>query len=856
MPTKNISNTGNNLAQKDEIFTDYTESPMIISGGEITSGTNAGTFKVAALTGLLREADNETGKLVYITKTAEDNIIISTADITYFVCLNYNDGNPTISLGNSNPYLSDKRSIPIGKVMKDKSNNVHYVSGGYNFQDGIEKLHMRAMTLRKFELNGGSGIAYSGTNNFTMESGIIYGGLNRILVPAYNSTTIMFTPIYQDGIGGWTEGAARTTIDYLFYDDGGGILKPISNNKYGCYWVYRHIGDNDVYVLYGRDSYSLSEAEISKEPTHPIHLKDFGCLIGRIITPQAGGSFTSVVMDTDRFFGGADVANHANLTNLDYASSEHTGFAPALGEDDNYVTDAEKTVIGNTSGTNSGDQNISDYSDGYVLLSDGTIKGINTATEVSEGIGRIAKIKGRLIVEKLSDTSFGDISAAGNIIGNNLSGTNTGDQNVSNYGDNRIITSNGTIKGLNAEQYFTYNNTTSTLFVSETGGAGGNIEATRNIKGGSFTLGLATAFTGVSTGEANNNVLATKGYVDDNETFVVNPTNNYVILSDGTSTGLKTSGAFGVSAVLNGSLSINKFSSETGGDISAAGNITGGSFTLGTAAAFTGVSTGTANNNMLVTKGYVDDNTISIASYGYNRIITSDGTSTGLNAEQYFTYSDYKIGIRGVQTIYIPNQTNFTGTMIFGNGGGTLSHTSSEDGFYNTLIGYGAGYSNTTGYRNSFEGHNAGYHNTTGYYNLFNGDGAGEINETGYNNVFLGKNAGSLNITGYNNIYIGRNVSGKNNNDINETAIGAYAIGNGSNTVTLGDDNVTEVYMNEDGTAKVYAGQFIISSLNEAPHTPTSSGELGDIRICSDAIYVCIGKDSWRRTVLSTWTPS
>jgi len=35
----------------------------------------------------------------------------------------------------------------------------------------------------------------------------------------------------------------------------------------------------------------------------------------------------------------------------------HTGvYAPALGADDNYVTDAEKVIIGNTSGTNSGDQ--------------------------------------------------------------------------------------------------------------------------------------------------------------------------------------------------------------------------------------------------------------------------------------------------------------------------------------------------------------------------------------------------------------------------------------------------------------------------------------------------------------------
>ncbi len=38
---------------------------------------------------------------------------------------------------------------------------------------------------------------------------------------------------------------------------------------------------------------------------------------------------------------------------------EQVGAAPVLGADDNYVTNAEKTVIGNTSGTNTGDQDLS-----------------------------------------------------------------------------------------------------------------------------------------------------------------------------------------------------------------------------------------------------------------------------------------------------------------------------------------------------------------------------------------------------------------------------------------------------------------------------------------------------------------
>ena len=57
-------------------------------------------------------------------------------------------------------------------------------------------------------------------------------------------------------------------------------------------------------------------------------------------------------------------AGTTRLMNMDengqMAFVDPATFAAALGADDNYVTDAEKTVIGNTSGTNTGDQTISD----------------------------------------------------------------------------------------------------------------------------------------------------------------------------------------------------------------------------------------------------------------------------------------------------------------------------------------------------------------------------------------------------------------------------------------------------------------------------------------------------------------
>lgn len=324
----------------------YADSPMVITGGEITDGTNAGTFKVAALTALFRTTDSLTGDLLELSLAEQDNQTMASADTTYIISLNYNAGSPTISTVASNPYKADKRNIPIGQVMKDGSDNVHYISGGYNFQDGVEKLHIRARTLRALELASGSTIAYSGTNNFTMTEGIVYGGLNKFTLNSYNSASTQFTPVYGDGGSGFTEGAASNVIDFEHYDDGDGVLGEVGNAKYGCFWVYRHTDMAMVYVIYGTCNGSLAEAEVSQEPSKPDHLVDFGLLIGRIVAPQAGGSFADISMVSDTIFTGTAVGDHAQLSNLQ---------GGAVGEY-NHITDDELVVVQATSNTNTGDE--------------------------------------------------------------------------------------------------------------------------------------------------------------------------------------------------------------------------------------------------------------------------------------------------------------------------------------------------------------------------------------------------------------------------------------------------------------------------------------------------------------------
>lgn len=62
---------------------------------------------------------------------------------------------------------------------------------------------------------------------------------------------------------------------------------------------------------------------------------------------------------------------HSALSNLDYASSGHTGFEPSKGIDDNYVTDAEKASFGHLSNGSCQIPTFTDNGDGSVTIGSG-----------------------------------------------------------------------------------------------------------------------------------------------------------------------------------------------------------------------------------------------------------------------------------------------------------------------------------------------------------------------------------------------------------------------------------------------------------------------------------------------------
>ena len=142
-----------------------------------------------------------------------------------------------------------------------------------------------------------------------------------------------------------------------------------------------------------------------------------------------------------------------------------------------------------------------------------------------------------------------------------------------------------------------------------------------------------------------------------------------------------------------------------------------------------------------------------------------------------------------------------TGTIAIGHD----SLTALTSGERNTAIGYGSLDAEDAGSNNTAVGYEAltAQNNDTGA-NTAVGMRAGLAVTTGYSNTLLGSGSGATLQGGYQNTYVGRDADGADGR-INSTAVGFGTTAQADNSVTLGNDNVTAVYMASNSGAIVHA---------------------------------------------------
>ena len=168
-------------------------------------------------------------------------------------------------------------------------------------------------------------------------------------------------------------------------------------------------------------------------------------------------------------------------------------------------------------------------------------------------------------------------------------------------------------------------------------------------------------------------------------------------------------------------------------------------------------------------------------------------------------------------------QSNTTGSNNTATGNGTLRYNTT--GNFNTATGNGTLSSNITGNYNTADGNEALFFNSTGNYNTASGFNALSSNTTGSYNTASGDNALISNTMGSNNTAIGYGADVLSNNLTNATAIGKGAIVSASNTIQLGNRDVTNV--KTSGT--LTAGSVTYPSSHGTPNqvlSTTGSGTL------------------------------
>jgi len=186
-------------------------------------------------------------------------------------------------------------------------------------------------------------------------------------------------------------------------------------------------------------------------------------------------------------------------------------------------------------------------------------------------------------------------------------------------------------------------------------------------------------------------------------------------------------------------------------------------------------------------------------------------TQTGIGGSNYFGYntgivddlsSNYNSGF-GYQVL----KANTTGYSNAGFGSSSLTATTS--GYSNAGFGSLSLQLNTIGYQNSGVGTEVLFSNTEGYGLSALGFGAGK---------YYGAGTGA-NQTSNLSVYVGYDTRASADGNTNEIVIGANTIGNGSNTGTIGDDNLTDLYAGEAGQATIHAAnvdQYVKVTLSAA----------------------------------------
>lgn len=439
----------------------------------------------------------------------------------------------------------------------------------------------------------------------------------------------------------------------------------------------------------------------------------------------------------------------------------------------NYVTDAQQTVIGNTSGTNTGDNSANSLYSG--LVSNATHTGDATgATALT--LATVNANVGAFTSANITVNAKGLITAASNGTG----GSGFGGVGTTNF-ISKFASSSTLGNSMIQDDATTVTLNGSTL--SDGGILGSELLSSANWTSTNWTGTWSTGYdhTTGNTTTLTNTIAATIGvYYQIAYTVSGYTAGTFTVTFGGvTSEGQSATGADGLLATTTGNLIITPTSNFDGSIILSIKTISVSSPTF-----VLKNSSNTPTNEMRASASNF------LIGYGAGKRITTGNSNVAISNDALAsnTTGNWNTAL-GTQSL----QNNTTG---YGNSGnGVYSLYSNVDGDYNIANGYQSLFSNTTGQYNSALGAFSLGSQTTANQNTGVGYSALRNQLTGSNNVAIGFNSGRY-ITGgvtsatdaNNSILIGALNKLNANSETDQVVIGTNITGNGSNTTTIEGD--------------------------------------------------------------------
>ena len=308
-----------------------------LTGGELIDSAGSTEVVVLAGEGVTRIADDDLSQVKFIEWSNSSPINITTDSIMYFG-VDYNGGSPIVINTTTEADFDLDTSFPLGSCINQKG-EIYCINNSWWVGDGLTNVIERFQAdgyLYRDQNVGGLILGVTGTRNPTMTAGTIWGRLIEHSISAFDSSLgDTFDTYYRDGAGGYNEYPDQSQYNVTLWDDGSGTLQTIDNNKYVVLWVWVNVASQKISIIYPQAQYvSAAGAEAEEIPnTFPSMWYKGGIIIGRIITQKGSDTPVEVQSAFTTTFTAAQAADHANLDNLDYANSAHTGFMASSNND-------------------------------------------------------------------------------------------------------------------------------------------------------------------------------------------------------------------------------------------------------------------------------------------------------------------------------------------------------------------------------------------------------------------------------------------------------------------------------------------------------------------------------------------